>query len=145
MPEALLPGAAELYVDGVVSGRTNIPELGLQGTLPFGMAQRVTADKKRAVGKTGTTWMGKGTLEDGYTIEVSNNMDTEREVEVRDRLPLPADDKITIEDVKITPAPALQDKENRLTWKLKLKPGETGKIIVEYTLRYPGDETLVYW
>ena len=145
IPEALLPGAAELYVDGTASGRTNIPELGLQGILPFGMAQRVTAEKKRAVGKTGSTWLGGGTFLDGYTIEVANNMDTEREIEVRDRLPLPADDKIKIEDVKIDPAPALRDKENRLTWKLSLKPGETGKITVEYTLRYPTDETLVYW
>jgi uncharacterized protein (TIGR02231 family) len=144
VPEALLPGAAELYVDGAVSGRTVIPEIGLQGTLPFGMAQRVTAEKKRAVGKTGTTWLGTGTLQDGYVIEVTNNMDTEREIEVRDRLPLPADDKIKMEDVKIVPAPSLQDKENRLFWKLSLKPGETGKISVEYTLRYPGDENLVY-
>jgi hypothetical protein len=147
IPESLLPGAAELYVDGAVSGRTNIPEYGLQGTLPFGMAQRVTAEKKRAVGKTGTTWLGlgKGTLQEGFTIEVTNSMDMELEVEVRDRLPLPAEDKITIENVKLTPAPELRDKENRLSWKLRLKPGEVGKIDVEYTLRYPSDETLVYW
>ncbi|MCL2010599.1 MAG: DUF4139 domain-containing protein [Synergistaceae bacterium] len=145
VPEALLPGAAELYVDGVASGRTNIPAIGLQGTLPFGMAQRVTAEKKRAVGRAGTTWLGRGTLQDGYTIEVTNNMDAGREIEVRDRLPLPADDRIRIEDIKLDPAPALRDDENRLTWKLLLKPGETGKISVEYTLRYPGDETLAYW
>ena len=144
IPDALLPGAAELYVDGAASGRTNIPEIGLQGVLPFGMAQRVTAEKKRAVGRTGTSWFGRGTLQDGYTIEVTNNMDTEREIKVRDRLPLPADDKIRLEDVKITPAPALRDNENRLTWELKLKPGETGKITVEYTLRYPAEETLIY-
>jgi len=147
IPDAFLPGVAALYVDGVASGRTNIPEMGLQGTLPFGMAQRVTAEKKRAVGRTGTTWLGlgRGTLQDGYTIEVTNNMDAEREIEIRDRLPLPADDRITLESVRITPAPALQDDENRLTWKMTLKPGETGRITVEYTLRYPGDETLVYW
>jgi uncharacterized protein (TIGR02231 family) len=147
IPEVLLPGTAELYVDGAVSGRTNIPEFGLQGVLPMGMAQRVTAEKKRAVGKSGTSWLGLGKggiWEDGYTIEVSNNMDAEREVEVRDRLPLPADDKISLEAVKIDPAPAARDKENRLTWKLMLKPGETKKISVEYTLRYPGDETLMY-
>jgi len=145
IPDAFLPGVAALYVDGIASGRTNIPEMGLQGTLPFGMAQRVTAEKKRAIGRTGTTWLGSGTLQDGYTIEVTNNMDTEREIEIRDRLPLPVDDRITIENVRIDPAPVLQDSENRLTWKMTLKPGETGRISVEYTLRYPGDETLVYW
>jgi len=146
IPDAFLPGVADLYVDGVVSGRTNIPEMGLQATLPFGMAQRVTVEKRRAVGRTGTTWLGRtGTLQDGYTIDVTNNMDTEREIEIRDRLPLPADDRITLENVRIDPAPTIQDNENRLTWRMTLAPGETGRISVEYTLRYPGDETLVYW
>jgi len=146
IPDAFLPGPAALYIDGVTSGRTNIPEMGLQETLPFGMAQRVTAEKRRSVGVTGTTWLGRtGTLQNGFTIEVTNNMDTAREVEVRDRLPMPADDRITLENVRIDPAPELRDDENRLTWRMTLQPGETARIAVEYTLRYPGDETLVYW
>jgi len=145
IPDAFLPGVAALYVDGVTSGRTNIPEMGLQETLPFGMAQRVTAEKRRSVSVTGTTWLGRtGTLQNGFTIDVTNNMDTAREIEVRDRLPLPADDRITLENVRIDPAPELRDDENRLTWRMTLQPGETARIAVEYTLRYPGDETLVY-
>jgi len=145
VPDAFLPGPAALYIDGVTSGRTNIPEMGLQETLPFGMAQRVTVEKRRSAGVTGTTWFGRtGTLQNGFTIEVTNNMDTEHEVEVRDRLPMPADDRITLENIRINPAPELQDDENRLTWRITLQPGETGRISVEYTLRYPEDETLVY-
>ena len=143
VPDAFLPGPAALYIDGVTSGGTNIADFGLQGTLPFGMAQRVTAEKRRSVGVTGTTWQGR-TDTRGYTIEVTNNMDTEQEIEVRDRLPHPADERILLEDVKIDPAPELQDDENRLSWRMTLQPGETARISVEYTLRYPGNETLVY-
>jgi len=143
VPDAFIPGPAALYIDGVTSGRTNIPELGLQETLPFGMAQRVSVEKRRSAGVTGTTWQGR-TDTHGYTIDVTNNMDTEQEVEVRDRLPFPADERILLEDVEIYPAPELQDDENRLTWRMTLQPGETARISVEYTLRYPGDETLVY-
>jgi uncharacterized protein (TIGR02231 family) len=143
--EPLLPGHAELAVDGAATGQTIIPEYGMGQTyLPFGMASRLTAKKNRLVGKTGSSWLGKGILEDGYTLEITSGMEAEREVTVKDRLPLPANDKITLEVTKIDPAPIEQDSENRFTWKISVKPGETKKIVVEYTLRYPGEETLKY-
>ena len=80
----------------------------------------------------------------GYTLEVTNGMDTEREITVMDRLPLPIVDKVTLDVRKIDPEPDKRDRENRLTWNIKLAPGETKKITVEYTIRYPGDETLEY-
>jgi uncharacterized protein (TIGR02231 family) len=145
IPEPLLPGQAELAVDGAVTGKSTIPEYGMGQTyLPFGMASRLTAKKNRLVGKTGSSWLGKGILEDGYTLEITSGMEAEREVTVKDRLPLPANDKIVLEVTKIDPAPIEQDGENRLTWKIGVKPGETKKIVVEYTLRYPGEETLRY-
>ncbi|MDR1622956.1 MAG: DUF4139 domain-containing protein [Synergistaceae bacterium] len=145
IPEPLLPGAAELAVDGAATGKTAIPEYGMGQTyLPFGMASRLTSKKNRLVGKTGSSWLGKGILEDGYTLEITSGMETEREVTVKDRLPLPADDKIALEVTKIDPAPVERDKENRLTWKISVKPGETKKIVVEYTLRYPGEKILTY-
>jgi hypothetical protein len=145
IPEPLLPGQAELAVDGAATGRSAIPEYGMEQTyLPFGMASRLTAKKNRLVGKTGSSWLGRGILEDGYTLEITSGMATEREVTVKDRLPLPANDEIVLEVTKIDPAPVERDSENKLTWKINVKPGETKKIVVEYTLRYPKEETLTY-
>ena len=145
IPAKLLPGYAELAVDGVMTGHSNIPDYGIeQMTLPFGMASRLTAKKERFVGKTGSSWLGKGTVEDGYTLEVTSGMDAEREVTVRDRIPVPSNEKIVLEVKKIEPVPTERDKDNKLMWKMNLKPGETKKIIVEYTLKYPSDETLEY-
>ena len=140
----LLPGVAELAVDGANSGRTNIPSFGLQATLPFGMAPRLTSQKERLIAKSGSTWIGKGVFEDGYVLQVTSNMETEQEITVKDRLPVPVDEKIQLEVKTIEPAPAERDKDNKLTWKIKLKPKETKKIVVEYTLKYPGEEILEY-
>jgi uncharacterized protein (TIGR02231 family) len=146
IPEPLLPGQAELAVDGAATGKSAIPEYGMGQTyLPFGMASRLTSKKNRLVGKTGSSWLGTGVLEDGYTLEITSGMEIEREVTVKDRLPLPANDKIVLEVTKIDPAPMERDKENRLTWKITVKPGETKRIVVEYTLRYPKEETLTYY
>jgi uncharacterized protein (TIGR02231 family) len=144
IPMPLLPGAADLAVDGMGSGRISIPAFGLQDTLSFGMAPRVTATKERLIGKSGTSWFGKGVFEDGYTLEIVSNMETEREVTVKDRIPLPVDERVQLEIKGINPAPVERDKDNKLTWKLSLKPGETRKIVVEYSLRYPSDEVLDY-
>jgi hypothetical protein len=144
VPSTLLPGQAELAVDGASTGRTGVSEsLANMMRMPFGMASRVTSVKKPFVSSTGNSWTGAGILNDGYTIEITSGMDEEREITVLDRIPIPTDDRITLEVKSIDPEPAERDKENRLTWKLSVKPGETRKISVEYTLRYPGDETIV--
>jgi len=144
IPEPLLPGRANLAVDGVLTGKSAIPEYGMGQTyLPFGMASRLTSKKIALVGKTSSSWLGKGTLEDGYTIEITNGMAIEREITVKDRIPYPSSDKISLEVVKIEPKAEL-DRENRLTWKIVVGPGETKKILVEYTLQFPGDAFLRY-
>ncbi len=142
----LMPGAAELLVDGRPSGQTRVPEYGLAQTrLPFGMAPRLSAKKTPLVESRGSSWLGgSGTFRGGYTLEVASGMEAEREVIVRDRLPIPVDEKIKLEVKRIDPEPTERDAENRLTWKFSLKPGETRKIVVEYTLTYPSGETLEY-
>lgn len=142
----LMPGRAELRVDGRPSGYTDVPEYGLgQTRLPFGSASRLSAKKTPLVESTGSSWLGgSGVFKSGYTLEVASGMDSEREVTVRDRLPIPVDEKIKLEVLKIDPEPTERDAENRLSWKLSVKPGETRKIVVEYTLSYPSGETLEY-
>ena len=144
VPDAFLPGVAELSVDNAATGRTHIAESVVSARVPFGMASRVTAKKEPYVTETGSSWLGTGTRNDGYTLEITNGMDTEREITVMDRIPFPIVDKVTLDVGKIDPAPEERDKENRLTWNIKLAPGEIRKITVEYTIKYPGDETLEF-
>ena len=63
---------------------------------------------------------------------------------MRDRLPIPTDDKVKLEVKRIDPAPAERDPENRLTWELSVKAGETVEIVVDYALSYPSGEELLY-
>jgi hypothetical protein len=144
VPPSLLPGTAELSVDGASTGRTVIPGAAGQIRVPFGMTSRITAKKEPFVSASGSSWTGKGVRSDGYTLEVTSGMTAESEITVLDRIPIPTIDKVVLEVKKIDPEPSERDRENRLVWRLNIKPGETKKITVEYTLRYPGDETLEY-
>ena len=145
LPRALLPGPAELAVDGVATASYYIPEYGLgQTRIPFGMAMGITARKKPLVGKQGSSWVGNGILEDGYTLEITNGTGKPQTVTVRDRIPIPADDLVSLNLGKIEPAPVERSKENLLTWVLALEPGDTKRISVEYALKFPGGKQLQF-
>lgn len=140
----LIPGNASLRVDGNEAGTTAIPEYGLeQKTIAFGYAPQITAKKEPIVETKGTSWFS-GIFTGGYTLKVTNSMNEDRTVTVRDRLPIPIDDKIKLEVKRIEPEPNEHDNENRLTWELNLRAGETKTILVDYTLSYPSGEELQY-
>ena len=141
----LIPGEAKLFVDGQPSGETDIPEYGIgRSKIAFGYAPQLSAKKEAMIEKTGSSWLSGGVFTSGYTIQVTNSMAEDKKVIIKDRLPIPTDEKIKLEVNKISPEPQERDKENRLTWELDVKSGETVKIIVDYKLTYPSGETLQY-
>lgn len=144
IPQPILPGTAELSTDGRLSAKILLLEQGA-GTdlsLAFGKLPLVKTKREKIVSKTGSTWTGKGRLEDGYTIEIVNGTKKKISVLLKDRIPLSAQEKISVETISIEPEAAEQNKENILTWKLALEPGEKKNVKVMYRLGYPADETI---
>lgn len=144
IPQPILPGTAELSTDGQLSAKVHLSEQGA-GTdlsLAFGKLPLVKAKREKIVSKTGSSWTGKGRLEDGYTIEIVNGTKKKITVLLKDRIPLSAQEKISVETISIEPEVEEQDKENILTWKFALEPGEKKNVKVLYRLGYPADETI---
>lgn len=142
--EHLIPGEAELRVDNHSSGKIYLEEYGIgQKRIPFGYAEQITGKKERLVDKTGVSWFS-GVFTSGYKLEITNGTKDEQVVTVRDRLPIPTDDKIKLDVKRIEPKEKERDAENRLTWELTVPAGGTVPIIVDYTLSYPSGEDLQY-
>ena len=140
----LIPGNADLRVDDNPSGKIFLDEFGAgQKRIPFGYADQITAKKEALVGKTGVSWFS-GVQTSGYKLEITNGTNTDRFITVRDRLPIPTDEKIKLDIKRIAPAQKERDPENRLTWELTVPAGKTETIIVDYTLSYPSGEELQY-
>ena len=140
----LIPGTADLRVDDNPSGKIFLDEFGAgQKQIPFGYADQITAKKEALIGKTGVSWFS-GVQTSGYKLEITNGTNTDRFITVRDRLPIPTDEKIKLDIKRITPAQKERDPENRLTWELTVPAGKTETIIVDYTLSYPSGEELQY-
>lgn len=140
----LIPGDAELRVDGHSSGKIYLDEYGAgQKSIPFGYAEQITVKKEALIETTGTSWFS-GVFTSGYKLEITNGTKEDKLITVRDRLPVPTDDQIKLNIKRIEPAQKGKDAENRLTWELNVPAGETAKIIVDYTLSYPSGEELLY-
>ena len=144
LPVSLLPAPADLFVDGNAAGKTVLKEQG-EGTAfsaAFGKMPLVTAVREKIVKKEGSSWTGKGRLEEGYTIEVTNGTASKITLHLKDRIPLSAQEKIAVETVTADPKPAEQTDQNILTWKIDLKPGEKKTVRVVYKVSYPSDKEI---
>ena len=142
--KTLIPGQAELRVDGYTSGKIMLGEYGeSQRNIPFGYAEAITVKKEALIEKTGVSWFS-GVFTSGYKLEVTNGTSMERVITVKDRLPIPTDEKIKLDVKRIEPKETERDKENRLTWEVTVPAGGTVPIIVDYTLSYPSGEELQY-
>ncbi len=142
--EHLIPGDADLRVDGHSSGKIYLEEYGKgQKRIPFGYASQINAKKERLIGVTGVQWFS-GVFTSGYKTEITNGTKFPQTVIIKDRLPVPTDDTIKLEVKRIEPREKERDKENRLTWEIEIPAGETVSIIVDYTLSYPSGEELQY-
>ena len=141
--DKLIPATAELRVDGEISGKISIGEYETQKEIPFGYADAITVKKEALVGKTGVSWFS-GVSTNGYKLEVTNGTKVERVITVKDRMPIPTDEKIKLEVNKIEPKEKERDAENRLTWEITVPAGATVPIIVDYKLSYPSGEELLY-
>ena len=142
--EHLLPAEAELRVDNHPSGKIFIGEFGTsQRRIPFGYANQITVKKEALIGKTGVSWFS-GVFTSGYKLEITNGTKYEQVITVRDRLPVPTDEKIKLDVKRIEPKEKERDKENRLTWQITVPAGATVPVIVDFTLSYPSGEELEY-
>lgn len=144
LPVSLLPAPADLFVDGNAAGKTALKEQG-EGTAftaAFGKIPLVTAVREKIVKKEGSSWTGKGRIEEGYTVELTNGTASKITLQLKDRIPLSAQEKITVEAVTVDPKPDEQTDQNILTWKIDLKAGEKKTVRVLYKVSYPSDKEI---
>ncbi|SMG28949.1 DUF4139 domain-containing protein [Dethiosulfovibrio salsuginis] len=146
MPEAqTIPANGEMYVDGKFSGRGFIPKLvgGQTFSIPFGEIPGVQIEREDKIPQSGSTWIGKGTLRRGYTITATNGLTRSIAIKVKDRIPVPTNERISVSLSTVDPSPSETDQETGISsWNLSLEPGESKEIHVIYDIRYPSDKEL---
>jgi uncharacterized protein (TIGR02231 family) len=93
---------------------------------------RVKKEDKEAEKMIGTNRFVKLT----YNIDVRNNKSKDVEIEITDQIPVSGDSDIEISVLEISGA-TKDEQSGKLTWNLILKPTESKKLIVEFSVKYP--------
>ncbi len=135
----LLPGQANLYLEGAFLGKTYLNPGVTQDTLEVSLGRDkgivITRTKDRQF-KDKQALGGKVTQTIGWDLEVRNTKAQVVDIVIVDQVPLSTSDEI---EVKLENARDAQvDAETgRLTWEQQIKPGAVSKIGFRYSVKYP--------
>ncbi|OAM89496.1 hypothetical protein AW736_12950 [Termitidicoccus mucosus] len=149
----LLAGAANIFLDdafvATASLKTVMPTEKFELSLG---ADEGVAVKRRVVNRftenTGLTGKGRRVTCE-FLVTITNNKKTAERVVFKEALPLSRNEKIVVnllapssKEVGTPEKPGREvtlEEENKLVWRLDLKPGETREITYKYNVEYPGD------
>jgi uncharacterized protein (TIGR02231 family) len=148
----LLPGPLNVYFDSRYLGRTQLAEqrVGTPFRLNLGIDRAVKVQRRKVTDTIKETYFGKIDRDSvvrqlGYRIEVANTKGKPITLQLRDHLPVARTDRITVKDITLTPEPAIRsdnEREGVARWDLKLAPGETQTVALEFVVIHPKEMIL---
>ncbi|MEO8516749.1 MAG: DUF4139 domain-containing protein [Flavobacterium sp.] len=140
----LLPGQANIIFEGLYVGKTSINPSQTSDTLNLSMGRdkKVTIKREIVVDKSGTKFLSSK-KEQVFTFDITirNNKKESIQMLLKDQYPLSTDKEVEIELLQKDGAKANVE-TGILTWDLDLKPNETKKIRISYSVKYPKDKTM---
>jgi uncharacterized protein (TIGR02231 family) len=140
----LLKGEANIIFEGMYVGKTMINPNQVSDTLNLSMGRdkKISIKREKVADKSGTKFLSsKKEQTFTYDITLRNNKKEAVEMLLKDQYPLSPDKEIEIELLQSDNAKA-DSETGILTWNLNLKPNETKKIRISYSVKYPKDKVI---
>jgi uncharacterized protein (TIGR02231 family) len=138
----LLPGTTNIFFEGMYVGQTYLnPEVtGDSLILSLGRDDRISVKRDILKDYTSSKVIGTNKKEvKGYETIVRNNKTVPVIIEVLDQVPISQNKDIVVEIEDMSDAQYTED-YGKLLWKLNLAPGESKKIRLVYSVKYPKDK-----
>lgn len=135
----LIPGKTNFFFENTFVGSSILNLSGAQDTLDIslGIDDNIIIDRKRVKDFCKAYAIGSDKKEEiGIEITVTNNKNTSIELLVEDQIPVSGNNKISVDLLNAKKADHDLN-SGKLTWKLKLKPGESKKLRFGYSIKYP--------
>jgi uncharacterized protein (TIGR02231 family) len=140
----LLPGEASITVEGTYIGKSFIDPGSVQDTLSLTLGQdkRIVVKREKINDFSSVKFLGSNKKEVfTYEITVRNNKKDKAQILLKDQYPISTDKDI--EDELLESGGAAVNKDTGvLTWRLALGAGETRKIRISYSVKYPKDKAV---
>lgn len=140
----LLPGEANIIFEGVYTGKTFLNPGSTQDTmnLAVGKDKRIVVKRQKLKDFSSTKFFGTNKKQVfTYEITVKNNKNETAQILLKDQYPISTNKEIEVELLESGEAANNKDL-GVLSWNLQLAAGETKKIRISYSVKYPKDKFL---
>ena len=151
----LLAGPADVYVDGEYILSTNITTVPPKGQMELGLgveqAIKVARNTTYQEARSGETLVAFNELRHRTQIDITNHLSREARIEVRERLPIPADGaKVDIQIDRVSPDWQKYEQQERgapirggYHWRVQVPAREQTMLSVDYTIKTFVDSELI--
>lgn len=135
----LLAGPANIFYSDMFVGQTNLNPAASGDTLliSLGRDERIVIKRNKLQDKSSKKILSD-TQKDTYVYEtiIRNNKTTAIEIEILDQVPISKQKTIEVE-IEEKGNAEYNEEYGKLLWNLKIKPNETAKIKLGYSVEYP--------
>lgn len=135
----LLAGPANIFYSDMFVGQTNLNPAASGDTLliSLGRDERIVIKRNKLQDKSSKKILSD-TQKDTYVYEtiIRNNKTTSIEIEILDQVPISKQKTIEVE-IEEKGNAEYNEEYGKLLWNLKIKPNETAKIKLGYSVEYP--------
>ncbi|HAS43511.1 MAG TPA: hypothetical protein DCS93_23730, partial [Microscillaceae bacterium] len=142
----LLSGKANIYFEGTFIGETYLNANNTQDTLAIslGRDKRVIIDRKQIKDFSRKKFLGSNIKQTyGYEIALRNTKSTAVNITIEEQIPVSKNNKISVELLEAKGA-KVDPVTGKITWKITLKPKETKKLYLKYSIKYPKKKQIVF-
>ena len=141
----LIEGDANVYIDDTYVGKSSVNTETSSDTLEFflGRDRKVVVSRVKKQDYGEEKFIGSNRKESFmYAIDVRNTNSTPIDIELIDQVPIAQESEIEV-NVKEISGAAKDDLSGKLTWKLTIKPAETKKISISFSVKYPRNKVVL--
>ncbi|RPE08474.1 mucoidy inhibitor MuiA family protein [Chitinophaga lutea] len=140
----LLPGEANIIFENMYAGKSYIDPNATGDTLNLsvGRDKKVIVKREKITDVAGVKFFGNQKRQVfTYEIRVRNAKKEAINMLLKDQYPISTDKNMEVELLESSDA-AVNTENGVLTWKLSIAPGETKKVRLSYSVKYPKDKVI---
>lgn len=140
----LAAGSANIYFDGTFVGESYIDPTNLSDTLDLtlGRDKNMVVSRVKQKDKTKEKLIGEDKVKTvTYEITIRNTKSSSSNFNLQDQIPVSQTKEIVVTLAEASGG-ELDEASGIVNWKFNLKPKETKKIIISYTVKFPKDKAL---
>lgn len=140
----LMPGEANVIFENMYVGKSFIDPGATTDTLNLSMGRdkKITVKREQVVEETGSRFIGGSKKQTfTYEIRIRNGKKEKISLLLKDQYPIATDKDMEVELLQSDGAD-INKETGVLTWKLAIAPGETKKIRISYSVKYPKDKLI---